>query len=149
MSDYREQGRDFAKQVKNAEWVASVVFVSEAQKDDTVFDEITILEHARLFPVWDEYWTGRRGSIVQDEGQLYRAIHDVGVGQNTKPSQTPSMWTLIGNPAEEFPKWVQPLGAHDAYMQGDKVTHNGKQWVSDANGNIWEPGVWGWTEFVN
>ena len=26
------------------------------------------------------------------------------------------------------------------------VTHGGKTWVSDVDGNIWEPGVYGWTE---
>ena len=28
----------------------------------------------------------------------------------------------------------------------DKVTRNGKTWVSDADGNVWEPGMHGWTE---
>ena len=35
-------------------------------------------------------------------------------------------------------------GAHDAYNIGDKVTHNGKTWVSDVDNNVWEPGVYGW-----
>ena len=52
-----------------------------------------------LFTLWDENWRGKAGDIVQDEGQLYRSIHDVkDAGQNTKPSATPSMWTRIGNP---------------------------------------------------
>lgn len=29
--------------------------------------------------------------------------------------------------------------------RGDKVTHNGGHWISDADSNIWEPGVYGWT----
>jgi hypothetical protein len=124
--------------------VAALAFVQMAQSD--AFDEITILENADMFIVWDEHWTGKAGTIVQDEGQLYKSIHDVGPGQNTKPSQTPSMWTRIGNPAEEWPEWVQPLGAHDAYGIGDKVTHAGKRWVSTANANIWQPGVYGWDE---
>lgn len=45
---------------------------------------------------------------------------------------------------EEYPEWVQPTGAHDAYSIGDKVTHNGKQWVSTVDNNVWEPGVYGW-----
>ena len=90
----------------------------------------------------------KAGDIVQDEGQLYRSIHDVkDAGQNTKPSATPSMWTRIGNPLEEFPEWIQPIGAHDAYDQGAKVTHNGKRWVSSAASNVWEPGVYGWEEY--
>ena len=30
-------------------------------------------------------------------------------------------------PSEEYPEWVQPTGAHDAYAQGAKVSHNGKE----------------------
>lgn len=51
-------------------------------------------------------------------------------------------------PSEEYPEWVQPTGAHDAYEQGAKVSHNGKKWTSDIGGNVWEPGVYGWTEVI-
>ena len=27
-----------------------------------------------------------------------------------------------------------------------KVSHNGKHWTSDVAANVWEPGVYGWTE---
>lgn len=29
---------------------------------------------------------------------------------------------------------------------GDKVSHNDKHWISDVDSNVWEPGVYGWTE---
>ena len=51
-----------------------------------------------------------------------------------------------GDPAEEWPEWSQPIGAHDAYAAGDKVSHNSKHWVSNVNANVWEPGVYGWDE---
>lgn len=68
---------------------------------------------------------------------------------NTFLDTTPQevMWTRIGNPLEEFPEWVQPIGAHDAYSKGAKTSHNGKKWVSEADGNVWEPGVYGWVEY--
>ena len=59
---------------------------------------------------------------------------------------TPALWSKIGDPAEECQAWSQPLGAHDAYSAGDKVSHNGKRWVSDLDGNVWEPGTYGWSE---
>ena len=40
----------------------------------------------------------------------------------------------------------QPTGAQDAYAKGAKVSHNGKHWVSTADNNVWEPGVYGWDE---
>ena len=127
--------------------VASLVFVQMAQ--DGTLDDITVAEHSSLFPTWDESWTGKAGTILMDEGELYRSIHDVtNTAQNTKPSETPSMWTRIGDPTEEYPEWIQPIGAHDAYSAGAKVSHKEKKWTSDLDGNIWEPGVYGWTEVV-
>lgn len=121
------------------------MFVKAAQEQQ--LDETTIAEYPDLFVEWDANWRGKQGDIVQDEGNLYRSIHDVtNEGQNTKPSATPSMWTRIGNPLDEFPEWVQPIGAHDAYAKGDKASHNGKNWVSTADNNVWEPGVYGWEE---
>ena len=126
--------------------VAELMFVKAAQAEQ--LDETTISEYPDLFVKWDENWRGKAGDIVQDEGKLYRSIHDVtDAGQNRKPSETPSMWTPIGNPLEEFPEWVQPIGAHDAYSKGAKTSHGGKKWVSEVDGNTWEPGVYGWAEY--
>lgn len=49
-----------------------------------------------------------------------------------------------GEPSTDIPEWVQPSGAHDVYSIGDKVTHNGKIYISTADNNVWEPGVYGW-----
>ena len=38
------------------------------------------------------------------------------------------------------------MGAHDAYPQGAKVSHQGKHWVSEIDANNYEPGVYGWAE---
>ena len=45
----------------------------------------------------------------------------------------------------EWPAWVQPTGAHDAYSKSSKVSHASKRWVSNVNANVWQPGVSGWT----
>lgn len=51
---------------------------------------------------------------------------------------------------EEYPEYKQPLGSHDAYKIGDKVTFNGKRYVSLIDGNNWTPLVYpqGWEEVV-
>lgn len=51
---------------------------------------------------------------------------------------------------EEYPEYVQPLGSHDAYKIGDKITFNGKRYVSLIDGNNWTPLVYpqGWEEVV-
>lgn len=50
---------------------------------------------------------------------------------------------MITAPADGA-EWVQPAGAHDAYVAGDVVEHAGRSWVSVMTPNMWEPGVTGW-----
>lgn len=139
--------RSSARRSESAQAVAEIMFVKaarEAQLDDT-----TISERPELFVEWDEYWRGSVGDIVQDEGKLYRCAHEVkNAGQNKKPSENPSKWTLIGTPGEEFPEWVRPTGVHGAYALGAKVTYSGQRWVSNIDKNKWEPGVKGWDKYV-
>jgi hypothetical protein len=52
-------------------------------------------------------------------------------------------WGQVGG---GIPDWVQPTGSTDAYPAGAIVRHNGLVWESDLDANVWEPGVFGWTE---
>lgn len=47
-----------------------------------------------------------------------------------------------------YPEFVQPTGAHDAYMTGDTVTYNGKIYTSKMDYNVYSPDVYptGWKE---
>lgn len=48
-------------------------------------------------------------------------------------------------PTEEYPEYVQPTGAHDAYHNGDKVRFNGKNYVCIAPEGVavvWSPDVY-------
>lgn len=42
-------------------------------------------------------------------------------------------------PEPEIPEWVQPTGASDAYMTGDRVIYNGSVYESTMDNNIWSP----------
>ena len=42
-------------------------------------------------------------------------------------------------PTDEWPAYVQPTGAHDAYKTGDKVTYNGKRYICQMDGCVWNP----------
>lgn len=78
-----------------------------------------------------------------DNGLLYEVY--AAAGDNLyPPHEVPAVWKRLYE--EEWPDWVQPTGAHDAYDLGAKVKHNGKKWVSDIKANTYEPGVYGWTE---
>ena len=104
----------------------------------------TALTGVELFPPWSvgkAYATGER---VQYEGTLYKCVQGHTSQADWTPPVTPALWTAVS--LDEYPAWVQPTGAHDAYSKGDKVTHNCKRWTSTADANVWEPGVYGWTE---
>ena len=47
---------------------------------------------------------------------------------------------------EEYPEYVQPTGAHDAYKVGDKITYNGKHYECIYDGCVWTPDAYpaGW-----
>ena len=130
--------------------VAGIMFVLEAEAENTRLDEQTVIEHAGYFAAWTQDYTGRRGSIVSEDGVLYKALHDVGAGHSgMQPSETPTLWKRIGNPNDEWPEWSQPiLGVDDFYRLGDQVSHNGGHWIctqeNTPDGNTYEPGVWGW-----
>lgn len=51
-------------------------------------------------------------------------------------------------PADEWPEYVQPTGAHDAYYVGDKITYNGKHYTCIYDGCVWTPDAYpqGWKE---
>lgn len=48
-------------------------------------------------------------------------------------------------PTDEWPAYVQPTGAHDAYHTGDKVSYNGAHYVCIAPEGVavvWSPDVY-------
>lgn len=98
-----------------------------------------------MFPQWKimEYSTGDR---VQYNGLLYKCLQSHTAQADWTPDVSVSLWVRVDDPSIEWPEWHQPQGAHDAYATGDKVSHNGKHWISTADANIWEPGVFGWSE---
>ena len=108
-------------------------------------------EQALTVPIIYPAWSGesadyKLGDRVLYGGTLYRCITAHTSQAAWTPTDAPSLWTkvLIPTPGE-IPEWEQPSSTNP-YAKGDKVKHNGKTWVSDIDGNVWEPGVYGWTE---
>ena len=42
-------------------------------------------------------------------------------------------------PDDEWPEYVQPTGAHDAYNKGAKVIWNGSHKICQMDGCVWDP----------
>lgn len=101
------------------------------------------LEMTELFPMWSlkAYSIGDR---VQYDEKLYKCVQAHTAQSDWTPDITPNLWTRVS--VDEFPEWVQPTGAQDAYRLGVKVSHNNKHWQNEIDYNIYEPGVYGWIE---
>lgn len=127
---------------------ATVMFRALAQTDVITAEDA--LDNASMFPVWADC-IGQRadpGSYWRHGDKLYRVNAGQGhtIQADWAPDKAVSLFSLAANPADEWPEWIQPTGAHNAYAKGSKVTHNGKRWVSTADGNVWSPVVFGWEE---
>lgn len=97
-----------------------------------------------LYPAWRagvSYKTGRR---VLYNAVLYKVLLDHESQETWTPDVSPSLFAKVLTPGG-IPAWERP-DSTNAYMKGDKVTHNGKTWVSDVDNNVWTPGIYGWTE---
>lgn len=97
-----------------------------------------------LFPDWEDGKAYAVGDRVKYDGLLYRCVQAHTSQADWTPDVVPALW--VRTSTEEWPEWIQPQGAHDAYNKGDKVSHNEKHWTSDIDANVYEPGVYGWTE---
>ena len=113
-----------------------------AKDTETLSDE-EALGVAALYPTWTSK-IGQDLSVGERlwyDGSLYKVIQTHTAQDNWTPSEAVSLFTKVS--IAEYPEWVQPAGAQDAYNTGDKVTYDGKHWVSIADANVWQPGVYG------
>ncbi len=138
LADYRS-GR-----VEETNLVTSIAFVALAENG--TLDEVTATEHLSVFAPWEPNVDYVVGNLRTHNEQLWKCIQPHKSQEDWAPDVAVSLWVKAGDPAEEWPAWSQPVGAADAYMAGDKVTHNEKHWTSNVDNNVWEPGVYGWTE---
>ena len=124
-----------------ARLIAAIVRIRSAATDADA------LESVDIYPAWkpDAAYAVSDDRILYD-GKLYRCVQAHTSQQGWEPPAVPALWTQVS--VEEWPAWVQPTGAQDAYNLGAKVSHNGKHWISDYPSNVYEPGVFGWTEVV-
>ena len=121
--------------------------IEKAMTETASLTEAEAVAATCLYPKWSgdsvQYTAGQR---VQDDGVLYTVLQAHTSQPDWKPADAPSLFAkvLIPDPTV-IPEWEQPESTNP-YSKGDKVAHNGKTWVSDIDGNVWEPGVYGWTE---
>ena len=143
---------DAGAEISKANTTNGIVFVTMAEAGS--IDPVTAAEHADLFAEWAYPIAYTVGQIRRYNGTLYKCVQ----AHTSQADWTPpaalrraacSLWSLTADPTEEWPEWIQPIGAHDAYPLGAKVSHNEKHWTSTIANNVWEPGVYGWEEVTD
>jgi hypothetical protein len=102
------------------------------------------LRNIEAFPKWETDRIYFRDERVRYNNVLYKVLQEHKSQDDWTPDVAVSLFVRVS--IEEFPEWVQPTGAHDAYSKGDKVSHLEKHWVSLIDANTYEPSVYGWEE---
>ena len=105
-------------------------------------DDETALTGVELFPAWVVGKAYAVSDRAQHSGTLYKCVQAHTSQADWAPEATPALWVVVS--IEEYPEWVQPTGAHDAYNTGDKVSYNGKHYVCTIDANTYAPDVYGW-----
>lgn len=104
------------------------------------------LQAVELFP----QWVIDRAYVVDERLQyknvLYRVVQAHTSQADWMPDKTPALFVIVS--LDEWPEFVQPTGAHDAYKKGDKVTFEGKHYISLIDANVYSPAAYpaGWQE---
>ena len=110
--------------------------------DNDALDAIT------MFPEWESGIYLEKGFRVRYGGILYMVLQSHTSQDTWTPDVSPSLFAKVLIPdEEEIYDWEQP-DSTNPHMKGNKVKHNGKVWVSDIDNNVWEPGVYGWSEVL-
>lgn len=117
------------------------------------FDLAEMLERIDLYNV--------EAKITDEEREsLYALAREHAAPQYNYDSEIEAIWAAIRElqqaqeegggtePTDEWPEFVQPTGAHDAYSSGDKITFNGVHYICRMNACVWSPAVYpaGWEE---
>lgn len=80
-------------------------------------------------------------AIEEWETNIEERLSKLETGSSTYPSE-------LEEPADEWPEYKQPTGAHDSYHVGDKIAYNGKHYTCVLDGCVWTPDTYqqGWQE---
>jgi len=114
--------------------------IAVANADDW---EVELSETIEIVQEWkvDEQVT--IGMIRKYNGIRYTCIQAHTTQSDWIPSIVPALWKAMIEipPTQQYPDWVQPTGAHDAYNIGARVMYNNQNWESTINSNVWVPGA--------
>lgn len=107
-------------------------------------DDADALNAIELYQPWQSGIVVATGDRYRYDGKLYKCLQAHLTQDDWAPPDAPALWAAVS--VDEYPEWVQPTGAHDAYNIGDKCTYQGKRYICTVDGNAYAPTVYGWQE---
>jgi hypothetical protein len=125
--------------------------ISEARKHraqfvklrDIATDEMS-LQVPDLYPKWEVEVNYIAGERVLYNDVLYKVLQSHTSQSGWTPDTAASLFAKVLIPdVNVIPEWEQP-DSTNAYKTGDKVTYNGKTYVSIVDNNVWAPDTYGW-----
>ena len=104
-----------------------------------------------LYPEWlGNGITYKANDRLMYNDKFYKVLQDHTSQSDWTPDTASSLYVEIAEPSNEYPEFKQPTGAHDAYAKGDKVTFEGKHYISLIDANVYSPTAYpaGWEEVI-
>jgi hypothetical protein len=119
---------------------ASIDGLADGQSDEKLAD------NKAAFPWWNGdgvyYLTGM---LLRHGDNLYRVKQPHRSQNDWSPDKVSALFDIVQS-GDGYPQW-EP----GTYAKGTKRSNLGKRWISNIDGNIWEPGATGvytWDEVV-
>ena len=119
---------------------AGIEAFSANQTDESLIDNMA------AFPYWNGDGVNYSADmLLQYDGNLYRVKQPHRSQNDWSPDKVPALFDIVQS-GDGYPQW-EP----GSYAKGTKRSNLGKRWISNIDGNIWEPGATGvytWDEVV-
>ena len=146
---FKEIEKKIEEQEKAQKAILETIILS---KDLNEAQKKNILDQYEDWEIGVGYKVGQK---VKYNGKVFEVVQGHTSQGDWTPENTPALFKEYlnieikhedGSTTEVVSEWKQPLGAHDAYKQGDKVSFNGKVYKSKNDGNVYSPEAYpqGW-----
>ena len=93
------------------------------------------------YPQWAVATWVTRGMLVTHNDVVYNVVQSNQTQADWTPDITPALFRAmpVKYPGENYTRWRQPIDSEDAYKLDERVTHNGEDWKSNVDANVWQP----------
>lgn len=130
-----------AKKEAEAKKIAAQIMLQELTKQAALSmatdDQAVVMSD--MYPEWESNKSYEAGDRLRYQGGFYKVVQAHTAQPDWTPDSEPALFVCLSDPEEEWPEFVQPTGAHDTYMAGDKVTFKGTHYTCQMDNTAHTP----------